>query len=165
MRMTSTIGAAILLFAASTAIAQNNLIFKTANVSVSSNGKFIHRSPVDNSRANSENGVFWCQYDIESVGDEIRMLNNFRLFQNNRLLFSLERVPGSDLYISNSGIVAFMDTKHHYKGELTINFYSKHGQHLLSETYTGAALFGFSSEGNRFGVGTARQLSLISFPA
>ena len=135
---------------------------KPASISVSFNGKFVYHSAGSNSKANSDNGQFWCQYDIGHVGDEVRELLQFKLFENNQLLFTLKRAPGSDVYISNSGITAFMDMKHHYKNELTIHFYSKYGQHLFSETFKGASLFGFSSKGEKFGVETATHLYVIS---
>lgn len=137
---------------------------KPANVSLSFNGTFVNNSAIEDSRVISPNGIFWCQYDIGRVGDEVRELINFKLFKNNKQLFTLDQAPGLDLYISNSGVIAFMDMTHHYKSELTIHFYSKSGQHLFSEIVTGASLFGFSSKGNKFGVGNAKYLKVISVP-
>lgn len=135
-----------------------------ANISVSFNGKFVYHPSHENSQANSENGLYWCQYDIGHVGDEVRQLLDFKLFEDERLLFTLPEAPGSDLYISNRGFIAFIDMGKHYKGELTVNFYSRHGQQLFSETFQGAFLFGFSPGGERFGVGTSRDLCIFSLP-
>lgn len=132
------------------------------NLSLSFNGKFIRGSYGYDSKINSENGVFWCQYDIGYVSDEIRELRDFRLFENGRLLFTIKHAPGSDLYISNSGITAFIDFVHHYRNEITIHFYSKTGNHLFSESFSGAILMGFSPEGDKFGVGTTRGLNIVS---
>ncbi|UCE04653.1 MAG: hypothetical protein JSW07_13625, partial [bacterium] len=141
-----------------------NIEHKPSNVSVSFNGTFIVNSPSKTSRVNSENGTFWCEYDIGQVSDEMRELKNFRFYRDNRLLFTLEQAPGSDIYISNSGICAFMDLTHHYKSEVKIHFYSNSGQHLFSETLLGASLFGFSIKGNKFGVGNAKYLKIVSIP-
>ena len=65
---------------------------------------------------------------------------------------------------SNSGFIAFMDNTFHFKHELTIHFYSKIGQPLFSKTFKGASLFGFSSKGNKFAVGTGKHLYVISIP-
>ena len=137
---------------------------RTANFSVSFNGTFIFNSGAKSYRANSANGVYWCNYDIGQVSDEVRELKNFQFFEGNQLLYELKDTPGSDLYISNSGIVAFMDMTHHYNNLLTIHFYSKEGELLFSEQLKGAALFGFSTTGNKFGVGSAKYLKIISVP-
>ena len=137
---------------------------KASNISVAFNGTFIANSPVEKSNANSADGRFWCTYDIGRVTDEVQEIKNFQFYHNNHLLFTSDKVPGSDLYISNSGYIAFLDITHHYKRELTIHFYSKTGSHLSSETFVGASVFGFSSTGNKFGVGNAKYLKIISIP-
>ena len=152
----------IISFAGFATASENDNIIILDNISVSFNGIFNHKSVNKDSKTCSENGTFWCQYEIGHVSDEVRQLKNFKLFQNDRLLFTLKQAPGSDLYISNSGIIAFMDHTHHYRQELTIHFYSKYNQHLFSETFKGASLFGFSSTGNKFGVGDASRLGIIS---
>ena len=130
--------------------------------SVSFNGKFVQRQPDIDYRFISENGLFYCRYDIGSVGDEIRELSNFRLYKEGNLLYSLDKAPGSDVYISNSGIVAFMDHTFHFKGELTIHFYSEIGNRLFSKEFIGASLFGFSASGEMFGIGTPEHLFVIT---
>lgn len=132
------------------------------NTVVSFNGKFIDHSPYENAQICSPNGAFSCQFDIGHVSDEIRQLNNFRFYENNELLFTLDQVPGSDLYISNSGHIAFLDHNHHFQGQLTVSFYSKEGQALFSKTFRRASLFGFSPAGNKFGIGDAAGLQIIS---
>lgn len=132
------------------------------NISLSHTGKFTFNSPNPEAKRFSDNGKFWCDYDIGRVGDEVRELNNFRFYEENRQLFSMKLAPGSDLYISNSGYLAFMDHRRHYKGELTIHLYSPSGNKLSSKTYLGASLFGFSPTGNKFGVGNSNQLNIVS---
>ncbi len=134
------------------------------NVQLSFNGIFVSNSLSPSANATSENGHFWCQYEIGQVSDEIRELRNFKFFEGDQLLYELEQAPGSDLYISNAGVCAFMNMTHHYKSELTIHFYSKSGNQLFSETFVGASLFGFSSKGNKFGVGNAKYFKVISIP-
>lgn len=129
---------------------------------VSSSGKFIPAFSDTDFRSISENRLFYCRYDIGSAGDEVRELLNFRLYRGGDLLYSFERAPGSDVYISNSGITAFMDHTFHYKGRLTVHFYSEVGNHLFSRDFTGASLFGFSPSGEMFGVGTPEHLFVIT---
>jgi len=134
----------------------------TPERSISFNGQFLPPySDVDH-RSISENGVYYCKYDIGAVSDEYRELANFRLYNDGRLLYSLEKAPGSDVYISNSGIVAFMDHTYHFKGELTVIFYSESGDRLYSQKFKGASLFGFSPSGEMFGVGAPENLYVIT---
>ena len=107
-----------------------NLELKPKNISVSFNGTFVADSSSKTDKAQSENGNYWCEYDIGRVGDEVREIVKFKFFENDLLLYELKKMPGSDLYISNSGICAFMDMTRHYKDELTIHFYSKTGHYL-----------------------------------
>jgi hypothetical protein len=130
--------------------------------SVSFNGTFVPRHPDIDYRSISENGTYYCRYDIGAVGDEFRELSNFRLYADGKLLYSLEKAPGSDVYISNSGIVAFMDHTYHFKGELTIHFYSESGNHLFSKKFFGASMFVYSPDGEMFGVNTPENLFVIS---
>jgi len=139
-------------------------ILTPSGVSVVCNGTFEHQRPNPNAMTQSDNGRFWCQYDIGRVSDEYRELENFRLYEGNHLLFGMENVPGSDMYISNSGIVAFLDYSRHFQQDLTVHFYSKDGEFLSSESYTGAFLFGFSATGSCFGVGTPAELKVVSVP-
>ena len=138
--------------------------FKSSNISVSFNGTFVVENPAKTGKVSSKNGNYWCEYDIGRVGDEVREIVKFKFFENDLLLYELKKMPGSDLYISNSGICAFMDMTRHYKDELTIHFYSKTGHYLFSETVMGASLFGFSTTGNKFAVGNAKYLKIISIP-
>lgn len=131
-------------------------------LSVSFNGKFINQSHSKISKVNSQNGNYWCDYEIGNVSDEYRELLNFQFYENDRLLFNLEKAPGSDLYISNGGFVAFLDHSYHFKQELNIHLYSKDGSHLFTQNFKGASLFGFSDEGNYFGVGTGNNLFVLS---
>jgi hypothetical protein len=135
---------------------------ETPDYSVSFNGKLILPESGADYRAISDNGLFYCRYDVAGAGDEIRELTNFRLYEDGNLLYSLDKAPGSDLYISYSGITAFLDHTFHFNGELSVIFYSENGDHLYSKKFTGASLFGFSPSGEMFGVGTAERLFVIS---
>lgn len=132
------------------------------NMRLASNGTFqtIHAS-AKNTRI-SDNGDYWCSYEVAYVVDEIRDIRRFSLYHGDRILYSLQQAPGSDLYISNTGIVAFMDHSRHFAGELGVIFYSDCGSRLGKYDFTGASLFGFSPTGTRFAVGTAERLRLIS---
>ncbi|UCC79878.1 MAG: hypothetical protein JSW64_00560 [Candidatus Zixiibacteriota bacterium] len=129
---------------------------------VSFNGKFVPAFSDRDYRSISENALFYCRYDIGSAGDETRLLLNFNLYKEGSLLYSLDKAPGSDVYISNSGITAFMDHTFHYNGLLTVHFYSEAGDYLFSKGFTGASLFGFSPSGEMFGVGTAEYLFIMT---
>ncbi len=131
-------------------------------ISVSFNGKFIRHPSIADGGFVSENGIYSCRFDIIAAGDEIRELANFRFYENDQLLYQLKKAPGSDLYISDSGITAFLDHTYHFRNELTVNIYSKSGQAIYSGKFAGAALFGFSPDGNKFGVGTTANLHIIS---
>jgi hypothetical protein len=115
-------------------------------------------------QAGSADGRFRCRYRVSGAGDEVRELVDFELFENGQLLYRLDSVPGSDLFISNSGIVAFMDTRRHYRGELEIHFYSTDGVEVLAETFEGVFETQFSSAGNVFGVGTPEGTYVVSVP-
>ena len=71
----------------------------------------------------------------------------------------MPEAPGSDLDISNAGFIVFYDHSHHFNGELTIHICSKRGKHLLSQTFKGASLFGFSPAGNKFGISDNKKSS------
>jgi len=142
-----------------------NAIAADSSTSVSFNGKFVRQAVSNGAKANSPNGIYWCDYAVGRVGDEVRELTGFRFFKNDQMLFEMDLAPGSDLYISNSGICAFMDMKHHYRGELTIHFFSEEGEILSSKTFSGAHDFQFSPNGNRFGVSTSKGLHVITIPS
>lgn len=130
-------------------------------ITLSYNGTFLRIGRDDPFHRYSENGDFWCRYKIVAAGDEIRRLGDFEFFKGTQRLFSMKSVPGSDLYISNNGFIAFMDMSRHFDRELTIHFYSKEGKHIMSKKFRGASLFGFSKSGNKFGVGSADGFELI----
>lgn len=155
-----------LLFTISMPIPAKDVVFdlKPSDISVGINGTFIAKSPNARGKANSANGEFWCAYDIGAVTDETLEIKSFQFYQNDRLLYQTDQASGSDLYLSNSGYVALLDLRQHFKNELTIHFYSKTGRYLFSETYVGASVFGFSAAGNKFGVGNAKYLKIISLP-
>ena len=142
----------------------NSQLISESNLNVSFNGKFIFRPHTKISKTNSQNGNYWCDYEIGNVSDEYRELVNFKFFEKDQLLFNLDKTPGSDLYISNTGFIVFLEHRFHFKQELTINCYSKNGNQLLTQTFKGASLFGFSKDGNFFGVGTGNNLFVLSLP-
>jgi hypothetical protein len=131
-------------------------------VEVSFNGVFVPKMDVPESKVCSGNGRFWCDYTIGWAGDEMRELVDFRLYDHDRLLYTLDKAPGSDVYISNSGIAAFLDHSRHFDRELTVHLYSRSGQLLGTRIFQGAFLFGFSHGGNMFGVGTPEGLTVTT---
>ncbi|MEE9448920.1 MAG: T9SS type A sorting domain-containing protein [Ignavibacteriaceae bacterium] len=119
-----------------------------------------HNTPLD-SRAYSENGKYFAVYNIGGVTDEYRELFNFNLSENGIILFTLQKSPGSDFAISNSGFVLFFDHSKHFMGELKIYGYSKYGSHIFTTTFLNADQFSFSESGNSFGVMASDNLHII----
>jgi len=129
---------------------------------VSENGTFSGRyrtsSPMS---CISQNGIYTCTYSIDAVSDEIRVISNVAVYKQKSLLFHLEKVPGSDIQISNSGHVVVYDMREHYKGVLTIHWYSNQGKQLFSRKFNSAALFNFSGKGSLFGVGSSAGVEIF----
>ena len=132
------------------------------NLSTSINGTIINTEINPSAKVSSENGKFCCTYEITAATDEMRELNNFRFYENQKLNFTLHKAPGSDIEISNAGYVIFYDHSEHFNGKLKIHIYSNEGTFLFSEEFMGANLFEFSSSGKTMGVGTPEGISIIS---
>ncbi|NOH00369.1 MAG: T9SS type A sorting domain-containing protein [Ignavibacteriae bacterium] len=157
----------LLIVLAITYFSCSNIIsaqLRNENYTASINGKIIIDSPNHNIQVKSENGSFWCTFDIGAVTDEYRELSNFRLYKEGRFLFGLSKVPGSDLEISNSGYVIFYDHKKHFLGELKIHAYSVSGNHLFTKSFFNADQFEFSESGNIFGIVDKHNLNIINIP-
>lgn len=140
-------------------IAQTHYLPENSNLSY--NGKFIVKNENNDFRNVSENGLFGATYDIGNVTDEQRQIINFKLYKNETLLYSIEHLPGSDVYISNSGHIAIMDMNFHFKQELTVIILDQNGREIHNAAYKYASLFGFSSSGNKFVIGRDKNLSVI----
>jgi len=128
---------------------------------LSFNGKF--RSP-ESGKINtqvSENGVYNATYSIGAVSDENREILNFRFFENDQFIYSRPEIPGSEVLVSNSGIVAVFDMSLHFNQQLFVHLYNKEGNLISSESFTYASLFGFSPTGNKFVVGTEKSLQVL----
>ncbi len=165
MKTRSIVFFALWAFSAASFAQETGESLKPENMQVASNGIFLFTSTSAASKAHSDNGRFWCDYEIGEVGDETRELKNFAFYEGETLLYTLDEAPGADMYISNSGFTAFMDMELHFEGKLSVHFHSKTGRHLFSRVFKGASLFGFSGDGNLFGVGAAESLQVISLPA
>ena len=110
----------------------------------------------------SPNQIFKSTFDIGEVTDEQRNLYNLKFYRNDDLLFTMLKAPGSDFEISNCGIVVFYDHSYQFNNKLKIHCYSNEGVKLLEKEYEGANLFGFSSSGKLFGVGSPDGIQIIS---
>lgn len=132
------------------------------NLSLAPNGTFIHTSEDSPFEKTSDNGIYKAKYDIGRVTDEMRELVNFRLYKNEDLVYTLKKMPGSDVYISNSGFVSAMDMNLHFQQKLTIHLFNPQGKVQFQQSYSYASLFGFSPSGNYFVVGTDKALSVVS---
>jgi murein DD-endopeptidase MepM/ murein hydrolase activator NlpD len=128
---------------------------------VSINGT-IEKRGGEQHRITSPNSLFGCNYKIGAVTDEQRGLNSFEFYGKGNLLFTLPETPGSDIEISNSGFIVFYDHSEHYKGKLRLHFYNSYGKLVLLHETESASLFGFSKEGNKFGVRNPEVLNVIN---
>ncbi len=137
------------------------IIFPQTDYTASINGTIVKSKSHPNAKSESENGVYWCTYEIKEVSDEIRKLSNFKFYKDDNLVFSLIDVPGSDVNISNSGFIVFYDHSFHFNNKLKLHFYSPHGEKLYDKEYRGANLFRFSSSGKKFGVGLPEGIQII----
>jgi hypothetical protein len=142
----------------------NSIAQKTSylpeNLTLSFNGTFQNKTDSEY-RASSENGLYKARFDIGAVSDEMRELKNLKVYNGDRHLYTIKEVPGSDIYLSNAGNLAVIDMKFHYRQEVTINLYDKNGNFRQEVKYKYASLFGFSPSGEKFVVGTDKNLNII----
>ncbi|MBA4310874.1 MAG: hypothetical protein C0425_11155 [Chlorobiaceae bacterium] len=148
----------VLLFFVNTLYAQN--VSERYTTSINGTIENIERNQF--AKVTSENKKYWATYDIVAVTDAMRELSNLKFYENNSLLFTLEKIPGSDLEISNSGKIIFYDYSEHFIGKLKIHVYSKTGNFLFSKEFAGATLFGFSPSGELMGIRTPEGISIIT---
>jgi hypothetical protein len=128
---------------------------------LSFNGRFVNATP-DGFRHTSPNGRYLAKYAIGDVGDEMRELLEFELWEGDRFLYAIDLLLGSDLLISNSGHVAVFDTRFHFRQQVIIHLFDKKGTRSHTQKFEYASLFGFSPQGNWFVVGTGNALKVIS---
>ena len=131
-------------------------------LTTSINGTIINSEVNSAAMVSSENGKYWCTYEVTAATDEMRELGNFKLYENANLIFNLAKVPGSDIEITNSGKTIFYDHSEHFKGNLKIHIYSKDEQILFSKEFKDADQFEYSSSGEMMGVRTTEGFSIIS---
>jgi len=133
------------------------------NTSVYFNGKIYTSQKRKISMIESPNGEYWCRYKVTEVTDEVRILEDFEFYNNNQMLFSLNKAPGSGIYISNSGNIIFIDHTFFFNGKAEIYFFDRFGDNLFSKTFSSCRLFGFSEKGDIFGIGTTEKTYFFSF--
>jgi len=131
-------------------------------LSTSINGTIINTDANPSAMVSSENRKYWCTYEVAAATDEMRELSNLKLYENENLILTLTKIPGSDIEITNSGKLVFYDHSEHFKGKLKIHFYSKEGKLLFSKEFKDADQFEYSPSGEILGVRTAEGLSFIS---
>ena len=131
-------------------------------LTTSINGTIISSDVNPSAKVSSENGKYWCTYDMLAVTDEMRELGNLKLYENNNLILTLAKIPGSDVEITNSGKIVFYDHSEHFNGKLIIHIYSKDGAFILSKEFERADQFESSPSGETMGVQTSEGISIIS---
>jgi hypothetical protein len=123
MRILSTLSLLIAFLFSSIILAQSSIEKLTTSI----NGTIINSDVNPSAMVSSENGVYWCTYEVFAATDEMRELGNLKLYENNNLILTVAKIPGSDVEITNSGKLVFYDHSEHFKGKLKIHFYSKEG--------------------------------------
>ena len=129
-----------------------------AGKKLAANGLFVPDRVQQAGRTYSENGRYEASYAVGRVSDENRELLDFRLFENGRQLYSKTFLPGADVLVSNSGLVAVFNMDLHFNQEVTVHLFDRNGTLLASESLRYASLFGFSPGGGKFVAGTDRNL-------
>ncbi|MGH1365368.1 MAG: T9SS type A sorting domain-containing protein [Calditrichia bacterium] len=136
------------------------------SLSLQPNGTFAQAA---GNEAWSANGVFRLTYDLPASdmlmqrdGHGGRELRNLRVFENGQLVYSLDEPNAADLYVSNSGILALMEVEIHNANGVGIRFTTKDGKKLHRTSFKRASLFGFSDDGQRFGVNGDGNLHVIN---
>jgi len=130
-------------------------------LSTSINGTIIKSDLNPSAKVSSENGNYWCTYEVNSATDEMRELSNLRVYENKNLLLTVEKIPGSDLLITNSGRIILYDHSEHFKGILKLHSYSKDGKFLFEKSFNRADKFEISSSGEKMGVRNAEGISIL----
>ncbi|MCD4683114.1 MAG: hypothetical protein K8R86_07505, partial [Bacteroidales bacterium] len=162
MSKPSFLSTVVLLLSFSLLLQGQTSEFLPLNKNLSFNGKFITDITGDSYKNISDNGIFKCTYDIGLVSDENREIVDFKLFENDNLIYSKNIIHGSDVLISNSGYVTVFDMQFHFKQEISIHFYDRYGEYLSVQKFRYASLFGFSPSGNIFVAGTDKNLNIIN---
>ena len=143
----------------------NGILFAQSsidNLTTSINGTIISSGENPSAMVSSENGKYWCTYEVLAVTDEMRELGNLKLYENNILILTLTKIPGSDVEITNSGKLVFYDHSEHFKGKLKIHFFSKKGDFLFSKEFERADRFELSPSGEIMGIQSSNGINVIS---
>lgn len=141
------------------ATAQNTVDNYTASI----NGTIVRSAEIDPGVRYSENRQYKITYTIGAVTDENRELHNLIYYNNNHPVYNLYKIPGADVEISNSGIMVVYDHTFHFRGELTLRFYSAQGNMFLEKTFSGANAFQFSESGNAFAIRDRQKIYSYNF--
>ncbi len=158
MRIAATGLLLITFLLSSINLAQSSIDKLTTSI----NGTIIKSEINLSAKVSSENGKYWCTYEVLAATDEMRELRNLKVYENDNLILTLNNIPGSDLSISNSGRLVFYDHSEHFNGKLKIQFYSKEGNFLFSKEFKDADQFKFSPSGEMMGVQALDGISIIA---
>ena len=132
------------------------------NLTTSINGTIISAEINPSAIFTSANGKFWCNYEVSAATDEMRELTNLKLYENDNLILTLTKIPGSDVEMTNSGKIVFYDQSEHFLRKLKIHIYSKEGSFLFSKEFKCATNFEYSPSGEVMGIRTPEGISVIS---
>jgi len=158
MQIVSAFYLLVSLLFISITLAQSSIEKLTTSI----NGTIIQSDLNPLAMVSSENGKFWCTYDILAVTDEIRELGNLKVYEDKSLILSRTEIPGSDIELTNSGKIIFYDHSEHFKAKLKIYVYSLNGSFLFSKDFERADRFEFSTNGEKMEVEAKDGISIIS---
>ncbi|MFO7526289.1 MAG: T9SS type A sorting domain-containing protein [Ignavibacteriaceae bacterium] len=139
--------------------AQNNINDYTASI----NGKIVLSTNIEPGVKYSPDRKYKAMYRIGDVTDENRELYALRVFENENFIYQLEKVPGSDIELSDAGIMVVYDHTYQFKGELTLRSFSKTGNKHFEKIFYGANAFQFSESGNAFAVRDRLKIYTYNF--
>ncbi|HSL88368.1 MAG TPA: T9SS type A sorting domain-containing protein [Ignavibacteriaceae bacterium] len=140
-------------------MAQNNVEDYVASI----NGKIVLSTEIEPGVRYSDNRKFKCTYSIGDVTDENRELYKLSFYEYETLLYQLDKIPGAEIEVSNSGVLVAYDHTYHFKGEITLRFYSKTGNMYFIKTFNGANAFQFSESGNSFVLRDRQKIYTYNF--
>ncbi len=128
---------------------------------VSISGKFISEKINQPGLKYSPDGTFKVTYKIKSVTDEDRKLEDFKFYENDQILFTMNVFPGSDFQISNEGFIVCYDHSNHFLNQLTIKIFNKNGNVILEESTQTANAFKFSESGKFFAYRNTKKIKVF----
>lgn len=109
----------------------------------------------------SDNREYRCNFKQTMFTEMTGEITDFVLYENNHPVLTIEYHNASGVSVSNAGHIVFYEFVDESGKQLVINAYTKEGKKVFRKTFSHAHLFGFSSKGNMFGVGTTQNFYVL----